>query len=131
IWKAPAKSSCDSLRARRMALTCGTRGAAAHSSSVMGLLSGSAKAAARRCFAVIASARLQSILGVCLAVFFMVASSFSWLGKARRDDAHPLVAHGVADREHTLLDHTEQDETVLAVVPPPVLAHHGERIAEG
>src|SRR5258708_4155756 len=114
-----------------MTPTCGTRSAAAHSASVMGLLSASAEAAARRCFVVFASARLQSILGARLAVFFMVASSFLWLGKARRDDAHPLAAHGVADCEQALLNHAEQDESVLAVVSPPIFADHRECVAEG
>ncbi len=45
MWKALAKSSW------RMTLTCGTRGAVLHSASVIGRLSGSARAAARRCVA--------------------------------------------------------------------------------
>ena len=61
----------------------------------------------------------------------MVASSLSWFGKTRRDDAHPLVAHGVADGEQALLNHAEQDEAILAVVLPPVLADHAEGILEG
>src|SRR5208282_5462764 len=130
MWKAPAKSSCESLSARRIMLTCGTRGAAAHSASVIGLLSGSAKAAARRCFAVMASARLQSILRACLAVFFMVASSLSRFGNTSRDDARPLIAHGVGDGEQALLDHPEQDEAVLSITLPPILADHGEDVRE-
>src|SRR5205085_2468474 len=120
IWNAAAKSSCESLSARRMMLTCGIRGAALHSASVIGLLSGSAEAAARRCFAVIASARLQSILLPGLAFFFMVASLLSWLGKTRRDDAYPLAAQGVGDGKQTVFDHPKHDEAVFSVVLPPI-----------
>jgi hypothetical protein len=87
-------------------------------------------AAARRAFADIASARLKSIFGVRLAVFLMIPSPFSRFGKARRDDAHPLAAHGVADHEQMLLDHAQQDETTLAMMLPAVLANHGKHIVE-
>src|SRR5436190_605615 len=109
---------------------CGIRGAALHSASVIGLLSGSAEAAARRCFAVIASARLQSILLAGLAFFFMVASLLSWLGKTRRDDAYPLAAQGVGDGKQTAFDHPKQDEAVFSVVLPPIFADHGKDIGE-
>ncbi len=36
----------------------------------------------------------------------------------------------LADREQVLLNHAEQDETVLAVVLPAILANHGKRIVE-
>ena len=114
-----------------MMLTWGTRGAALHSASVIGLLSGSAQAAARRCFAVMASARLQSTLRGRLAVFFMVASSLSWFGKACRDDTRPLAAYGVGNGKQAPFEHPKQDEAGFSIFLPTILADLCEDIREG
>jgi hypothetical protein len=88
-------------------------------------------AAACRSASVIASARLQSILRLPLPVLFMVASSFLWFRQSGRDDPNPRAALCVDDGKEVVLDHAEQDVAILAVILPPVLTYHGERVIEG
>jgi hypothetical protein len=88
-------------------------------------------AAACRSASLIASARLQSILRLPLPVLFMVASSFLWFRQSGRDDPDPRAALCVDDGKEVVLDHAEQDIAILAVILPPVLTYHGERVIEG
>src|SRR5262245_60590441 len=131
IWNVAANCSCESFSARRITLTSGTRGARAHSSSVIGRASGSAMAAACRSASVLASPRLQAILRLPLLVLFMIAPSFPWFRQAGRDDPNPLPALCVNHGKEVLLDHAEQDIATLAVILTPVLTYHSEWVIEG
>jgi spermidine synthase len=61
----------------------------------------------------------------------MVTSSFPWFRQSGRDDPDPRAALRVDDGKEVVLDHAEQDIAILAVILPPVLTYHGERVIEG
>jgi hypothetical protein len=88
-------------------------------------------APACRSASVIASTRLQSILRLPLPVLFMVAPSFPWFRQSGGDDPNSPVALCVDDGKKVVLDHAELDIPTLAVILPPVLTYHSERIIEG
>jgi hypothetical protein len=60
----------------------------------------------------------------------MVASSLLRLGDTRRDDSYPLTAQGTGHSKEPILDHAEQNESVLSVILPPILAGNGKDVIE-